>query len=85
MKQIIPLMVNGDTYEVVYSFTGNKLMRSLTINNGAPEQLLAAQFINTNASATTCSYTGGILTFTVTAKIDAESETRTYQIKNRSS
>jgi prepilin-type N-terminal cleavage/methylation domain-containing protein len=75
----------GDEHEVIYTLAGTgelrKLQRSHSVNGGDPTVTRVAEYIN--PAGTSCVWAGGELTFTVTATVGGESETRVYLIEQR--
>ena len=76
---------NNEVYTVVYSIVGDELQRAHSVNSGAATMGVIAEFID--PENTSCQYTGGTLTFAVTATVGAgsaaQTETRTYEIVPR--
>ena len=72
-----------NTYEATYFISGDQLIRSYKENSGSAEQKIMVQSLDTDSTGTNCSYAGGVLTITITAKVGKVRETRTYQIQNR--
>jgi prepilin-type N-terminal cleavage/methylation domain-containing protein len=73
----------GDLNRVTYSISGSKLLRTLSINDVAVRQSVAAANINSGLSQTNCVYGAGVLNFQATSTIGASTQTRNYQIKIR--
>jgi prepilin-type N-terminal cleavage/methylation domain-containing protein len=77
---------SDEVHEVVYSLADNNLRRSYSVN-GTTETGIIAEFINPDPEKTKCEFTGGKLTFTITATVgagsQAQSETRVYEVKPR--
>jgi len=76
----------GDSHTVNYTLSGNRLYRSESINEGNQTMTFVAEHID--PAQTSCDPlgplpAGGTLTFTVTATVGEQSETRIYQIKPR--
>jgi prepilin-type N-terminal cleavage/methylation domain-containing protein len=71
---------NGTVNEVTYTLEGAKLWRDY---DGDGQRSLIAQFINPDSEKTKCEFTSGALTFTVTATVGGQSETRIYEIVPR--
>ena len=73
------------THEVIYDLEGTELWRSESIDPEDEEPTLTlvrvAEYIN--PIETSCDWDGSVLTFTVTATVGDESETRVYQVKPR--
>ncbi len=74
---------DGNSCQIVYSLSGDVLHRSVLVNAVTTSQTTVARNINTDSAMTNYTYADGVLTFKVTATIDAYSETRTYEIKLR--
>lgn len=88
---------NGDTqdeFEIVYTLddvagsTLKNMYRHQSLNGGANVTTFVAQFIDPDVAKTSCQFSSGRLTLTVTAIIGAgmteQSETRTYKFVPRS-
>ncbi len=83
---------SNEVHQVVYSLDGDKLQRIHSIN-GTTETGIIAEFIDPTEKdgepQTKCEFTGGKLTFTVTATVGSgsqeQSETRTYEVVPRAS
>lgn len=83
---------SNEVYQVVYSLVDvpdsevKNLQRSHSFN-ATTETSIIAQFIDPTEKdgepQTKCEFTGGKLTFTVTATVGAQSETRVYEAKPR--
>ena len=58
-----------------------KLWRQATINGGEPTNTMVAQYID--GSATSCQWDGSQITFEVSATLEQQTESRTYEIKPR--
>jgi prepilin-type N-terminal cleavage/methylation domain-containing protein len=76
----------GDEHEVIYTLEDmsggvQKLQRSHSVNGGDPTVTRVAEYIN--PAGTSCVWADGELTFTVTATVGGESETRVYLIEQR--
>jgi len=73
---------SGAEHEVTYELQGTDFVRD---HNG--QQDTVAQFIDPDPANTSCEYTNGKLTFTVTATLGAgpaaQTETRTYEVTPR--
>jgi len=76
-----------EVHQVVYSLQDmpsgslKKLWRQETINGGEPTNTLVARYIDT--SATSCQWDGSQITFEVSATLEQQTESRTYEIKPR--
>jgi len=68
-------------YEIIYTLEDGVLWRSETIGEEPPATTRVAEYIN--ADQTSCVWGSGVLTFTVTATVGQESETRVYEVKPR--
>ena len=75
--------VTEDLHTVNYTLSGNRLHRSESINGGNKTVTVVAEYINPDPTKTRCDWDGEVLTFTVTATVGEQSETRIYQIKPR--
>ena len=75
----------GIDYEVTYSIVNGRLMRSSSVDGGAPTQTQVAQYIDPYSS--NCQFAGGKLTLTVTSVVGvgpaASTESRQFQILTR--
>lgn len=75
----------GTAHEITYSITNGELRRSHSINGGDPEVTLIAQDID--PANTSCYFSGGQLTLTITSTIGAGpsegTETRQYKVLTR--
>ena len=72
----------GDDHQVVYTLLAdNKLQRSHS--NGTTETGIMAEFIDPDPTKTSCVWDVGVLTFTVTATVQEQSETRVYEVVPR--
>jgi type II secretory pathway pseudopilin PulG len=71
----------NSTTVVIYTLENAELWRSETIDDGDPTMTRVAEYIN--PIETSCVWADGVLTFTVTATVGDESETRVYQVKPR--
>lgn len=86
---------SGDNYQVVYTLedipgsTLKKLQRDHSINGGANELTLVAQYIDPASEKTKSEFTNGVLTLTITATVSTASpsgsETRVYRVVPRPS
>jgi prepilin-type N-terminal cleavage/methylation domain-containing protein len=75
---------DGTDNQVVYSLLDdNQLQRSHLLDSGTPTVATVAQYID--RASTTCEFTNGVLTFTVTATVGEQTETRTYKVAIRPS
>jgi prepilin-type N-terminal cleavage/methylation domain-containing protein len=78
---------DGANNVVTYNrnITDKTLQRTHTINGTAQTTALpiVAKYIDPDPTKTSCDWTGGVLTFTVTATVGEESETRIYEIEPR--
>jgi prepilin-type N-terminal cleavage/methylation domain-containing protein len=78
---------SNDHYLVSYNLSGNRLMKQLTLNAGQPASTFVADYIDTSAGMTTCSFSSGLLSVKITATVGGlkpASESRSFQIKVRS-
>jgi prepilin-type N-terminal cleavage/methylation domain-containing protein len=69
-------------HNITYTMENGELWRSESIDEGDPMMIRVAEYIN--PYETSCVWSGGVLTFTVTATVGEESEQRIYQVKPRS-
>ena len=86
---------SGDNYQVVYTLEDipgsalKKLQRDHSINGGANELTLVAQYIDPASEKTKSEFTNGVLTLTITATVSTASpsgsETRVYRVVPRPS
>ena len=86
---------SGDNYQVVYTLEDipgsalKKLHRDQSINGGANELTLVAQYIDPASEKTKSEFTNGVLTLTITATVSTASpsgsETRVYRVVPRPS
>jgi len=81
--------VGGEDYEVVYNLTPPsggvcQLERKETVGNNTPTTGVVAQYIEP-PNSTECSWnaTEKVLTLSVTARVNLQTESRTYEIKPR--
>ena len=77
---------NSTAVEVIYTLEDGELWRSESIDGGDPTMTRVAEYINsdqTNCAPLDVLPAGGVLTFTVTATVGDESETRVYEVKPR--
>lgn len=78
---------DGYDHQVVYSLVDmpdnglKNLQRSHS--NGTTETGIMAEFIDPDPTKTSCVWDGGVLTFTVTATVQEQSETRVYEVVPR--
>ena len=75
--------LNGDEHEVVYTLEYNKLQRNYSVNGEALAVAVVAEYINSDPDLTSCVWDGSLLTFTVTATVRGQTETRTYEVVPR--
>lgn len=78
----------NDTHEVIYTLVDmsgglKKLQRSHSVNDGAPTVTPIAEYIDSDPEKTKCDWDGSVLTFTVTATVGGQTETRVYEVKPR--
>jgi len=80
---------DGNVYQVAYTLEdmsggGLKELQRVQDENGVTETTTVAEFIDPDPANTSCVYTSGKLTFTVTVQVGAGSaaqiETRTYEV-----
>lgn len=82
---------NGATFtytshEVIYTLLAdNKLQRSHSINDGTAETGIIAEYINPDQTSCVWDDDSDELTFTVTATVQQQSETRVYEVIPRPS
>jgi prepilin-type N-terminal cleavage/methylation domain-containing protein len=76
--------ITGD-HDVTYTLEDSELWREETISNPTPTttSVRVAEYID--PTKTSCDWDDNVLTFTVTATVGDESETRVYQVKPRPS
>ncbi len=60
---------DNSEHQVTYSIEDDRLMRSYSIDGGAPKETLVAQYINSTAGNTTCGFNDRVLTCNVTATV----------------
>ncbi len=65
---------SGGAHQVTYTLEGTELWRDYD-----GQRSLVAQYIDSDPDNTNCDFTGGKLTFTVTATVQEQSETRIYE------
>jgi prepilin-type N-terminal cleavage/methylation domain-containing protein len=70
-----------EIHDIVYTLDGTELWRSESIDGGDPVMTRVAEYINPDQ--TSCIWADGVLTFTVTATVGDESETRVYEVRPR--
>ena len=73
----------GASHNVTYTLEDNKLQRSHSVNGGDPTVTRVAQYIDPDPYQTSCDWDGEWLTFTVTATVGGQSETRVYEVEPR--
>ena len=76
----------SDSYAVNYTLEDNTLQRRHSVNGGISTNTTIAQYIDpvqTSFYPLGVLPAGGVLTFTVTATVGGESETRVYEVKPR--
>jgi len=73
------------TTVVIYTLEDSELWRSESIDGGEPTVTRVAEHINPDPTKTSCDWDDNVLTFTVTATVGDESETRVYEVKPRPS
>ena len=71
-----------EVHDIIYTLMDGELWRSESIDEGDPVMTRVAEYINSDQ--TTCDWSTGVLTFTVTATVGEESETRIYSVQPRS-
>jgi prepilin-type N-terminal cleavage/methylation domain-containing protein len=70
----------NDDHQVVYNLLAdNKLQRSHSINDGDTETSIIAEYINPDQTSCVWDDDSGELTFTVTATVGEQTETRVYE------
>jgi prepilin-type N-terminal cleavage/methylation domain-containing protein len=78
---------DNTSHLITYTEAGNKLRRSYSIDGGAPNETLVAQYINWVSENTTCELSGDVLKLTVTSTVgsglNAVSVTRMRDITPR--
>jgi prepilin-type N-terminal cleavage/methylation domain-containing protein len=78
---------DNSNHLVTYTEAGDKLRRSYSVDGGAPNVTLVAQYINWVSENTTCEFTEGVLKLTVTTTVgtglNAVSVTRMHDISPR--
>jgi len=77
---------SNDVYTVIYNLVDNKLQREhYTNKDGSPPDATAflAQYINPDQTSCVWDDSAGTLTFTVTATVEEQSETRIYEVVPR--
>jgi len=72
------------TLEAMSSGEFKKLQRSHSVNGGNSTPTHIAEYIDPDPEKTSCVWDGEWLTFTVTATVGGESETRIYEVTPRS-
>jgi len=81
--------VSSTQYGVIYSLNGTGALRTLWgqyyLNSTPSYSTKVAEYINSDQTKTRCDWdnVNRILTFTVTATVSGQSETRVYQVKPR--
>lgn len=73
------------THEVIYTLEDNELWRSESVNSGDPTMTRVAEYIDPDQTSCVPKpwVDGSVLTFTVTATVGEQSETRVYEVKPR--
>jgi prepilin-type N-terminal cleavage/methylation domain-containing protein len=74
---------DGSNYQVTLTLAGNQIKRSLVKNSQAPLQTVIAESVNSAPGLTNCVYSGGLLTFNVTATLGKVNVSRSYEVKKR--
>lgn len=69
---------NGSLHTATYTLVSSELWRDY---DGQPMRV--AEYINLDPAKTSCVWDGGVLTFTVTATVQEQSETRVYEVVPR--
>jgi hypothetical protein len=72
--------------QVSYALESGNLVRSHSTNGEEPNDFVVAEHISMSAGETDCEFTGGVLTFKITATLSGfrpSSETRTIQVRPR--
>ena len=75
--------MDHNDYEAIYSLSENGISRNLTKNEESPVHTLIAQNIDTAASSTNVSATGGLFIFNIASTSGGIEVSRTYKIKPR--
>ena len=71
---------SGNQHNVVYTLSGGELQRKHeTTNEGVIEDAVVAEYI----TGISCNFTSSMLGFTITATLQGQSETRTYNVVPR--
>ena len=70
-------------YEIIYTMEDGELWRSESIDDGEPTVTRVAEYIDSDPTKTYCDWDDSVLTFTVTATVGDESETRVYKVQPR--
>jgi hypothetical protein len=70
---------DGTTFNVTYSLSGTDLSRVYKVNNAVQSNTV----VGNNISSCNNVYATGKLTFSITATVGNESETRIYEVKPR--
>ena len=73
----------GYSHAVNYTLEDNTLQRSYSVGGGDPTVTTIAEYIDSDQTSCDWDDVNKILTFTVTATVGEESETREYEVKPR--
>jgi len=71
----------GDLHTIIYTLEDGELWRNESVNGGNSTLTRVAEHID--LAGTSCDWDGEVLTFTVTATVGEQSETRVYEVKPR--
>jgi prepilin-type N-terminal cleavage/methylation domain-containing protein len=75
---------NGNQHNVVYTLLGDELQRQHVITDtGGTVIEDSVAVVAEHITGSTCNVTSGLLSFTVTATVQGQSETRTYEVVPR--
>ncbi len=78
---------DNTTHQVSYTLGNGELRRSHSVNGGAQNLTVVAEYISADADETNCQYANGVFTFTATASLAGPyiaTETRMAQVIPRS-
>jgi prepilin-type N-terminal cleavage/methylation domain-containing protein len=65
----------NDVYNITYRLDQGNFIRGYSVNGGPVEESIKAHNINADAGKTYCSYSGRVLTFSITASVPYRSTT----------
>lgn len=81
--EFLILTLSGHNATVTYTLDDGVFWRSEAVDGGEPIATRVAEDIDPDPTKTRCDWDDSVLTFTVTATVGDESETRVYEIQPR--